>query len=67
MSDYQYIRYEPVGEGEAGQVVVITLDRPGKLNAISTAMAAELAHAFRRFAADDAFVAIVTGAGSTTP
>jgi enoyl-CoA hydratase/carnithine racemase len=63
MSDYQYIRYEPVGEGEDGQVVVITLNRPDKLNAISTAMAGEFAHAFRRFADGDAFVAIVTGAG----
>jgi enoyl-CoA hydratase/carnithine racemase len=63
MTDYQYIRYEPAGAGEDGQVAVITFNRPEKLNAISTAVAAEFAHAFRRFADSDAFVAIVAGAG----
>jgi enoyl-CoA hydratase/carnithine racemase len=63
MSDYQYIRYEPVGTGEDSQIVVITFNRPGKLNAISSTVAAEFAQAFRRFADSEAFVAIVTGAG----
>jgi enoyl-CoA hydratase len=63
MSDYQYVRYEPLGDGDDGQIVVITLDRPEKLNAISSAMAAEFAHAFHRFADSDAFVAIVAGSG----
>jgi enoyl-CoA hydratase/carnithine racemase len=63
MSDYQYIRYDPVGEDTDSQIVVITLDRPEKLNAISSAVAAEFARAFRRFADSDAFVAIVAGAG----
>ena len=58
MSDYQHVRYEPL-EGDDGQIVVITLDRPAKLNAISSAMAAEFAHAFHRFADSEAFVAIV--------
>jgi len=63
MSDYQYIRYEPVGEDADSQIVVITFNRPEKLNAISSAVAAEFARAFRRFADSDAFVAIVAGAG----
>ena len=63
VSDYQYIRYEPAGNGDDGQIVVITLDRPDKLNAISSAVAGEFARAFRRFAESDAFVAIVAGAG----
>lgn len=63
MSDDQYVRYEPVGDGDDGQIVVITLDRPEKLNALSTAMASEFAQAFHRFADSDAFVAIVAGAG----
>jgi enoyl-CoA hydratase/carnithine racemase len=68
--EYEYIRYELVsdrepggGAAEDGQIVVITLNRPEKLNAISTTVAAEFAHAFRRFDGSDAFVAIVTGAG----
>jgi enoyl-CoA hydratase len=63
MSDYQYIRYEPVGEGADSQIMVITLNRPEKLNAISSAVAAEFAQAFHQFADSDAFVAIVAGAG----
>jgi enoyl-CoA hydratase len=60
MSDYEFIRYEPV---EDSDVVVITLNRPEKLNAISSPLAAELADAFRRFDSSDAFVAILAGAG----
>jgi enoyl-CoA hydratase len=60
MSDYEFIRYEPV---EDSDVVVITLNRPEKLNAISSPLAVELADAFRRFDRSDAFVAILAGAG----
>jgi enoyl-CoA hydratase/carnithine racemase len=60
MSDYEFIRYEPV---EDSDVVVITLNRPEKLNAISSPLAAELADAFHRFDAGSAFVAILAGAG----
>jgi enoyl-CoA hydratase/carnithine racemase len=65
MADHQYVRYEPVGPGEDSQIVVITLNRPEKLNAISAAVAAEFAEAFHRFADSDAFVAIVAGSGSS--
>ena len=60
MSDYEFIRYEPV---EGSDVVVITLNRPEKLNAISSPLAGELADAFHRFDESDAFVAILAGAG----
>ena len=60
MSDYEFIRYEPV---EDSDVVVITLNRPEKLNAISSPLAAELADAFHRFDAGSAFVAVLAGAG----
>jgi enoyl-CoA hydratase/carnithine racemase len=63
MTDDGYVRYEPVGAGEDASIVVITLDRPAKLNAISTAVAADFARAFHRFADSDALVAIVAGAG----
>jgi enoyl-CoA hydratase len=63
MSEYQYIQYQPVGEAEDSQIVVITFSRPEKLNAISSPVAAEFATAFRRFADSEAFVAIVAGAG----
>jgi enoyl-CoA hydratase/carnithine racemase len=63
LTDRQYVRYEPLGESDDGQIVVITLDRPEKLNAISSAVAAQFAQAFHRFAESEAFVAIVAGAG----
>jgi len=45
-------------------VCTITLNRPGKRNAVNGPMAAELRAAFERFEADDALrVAILTGAG----
>jgi enoyl-CoA hydratase len=53
------VRYQPDGE-----VVVVTIDRPERRNAVDAATAAELAEAFRRFDADDGLlVAILTGAG----
>jgi len=60
MSDYEFIGYEPV---QGSDVVVITLNRPEKLNAISSPLATELADAFHRFDQSDAFVAVLTGAG----
>jgi enoyl-CoA hydratase len=60
MSDYEFIGYEPV---RGSDVVVITLNRPEKLNAISSPLATELADAFHRFDESDAFVAVLTGAG----
>lgn len=47
-----------------GAIMVVTLNRPDKLNAYTGAMGAELADAFRRADADDSVRAIVvTGAG----
>ena len=43
---------------------LITLDRPGSLNAMNEELTRELAEAWRRFMAeDDALVAVLTGAG----
>ncbi|HJW11880.1 MAG TPA: crotonase/enoyl-CoA hydratase family protein [Albitalea sp.] len=49
-----------------GRVAVVTLARPERRNAVDAATASALADAFRRFEADDeAFVAILHGAGAT--
>jgi enoyl-CoA hydratase/carnithine racemase len=46
------------------RVLVLTLNRPDRLNAFTVTMAGELEHAFRRASADDSVGAIVvTGAG----
>src|SRR6266581_6633344 len=56
---FEQIRYE-VEEG----VCTVTLDRPEKLNALTSTMLGELVAAFDRADADDAVRAvIVTGAG----
>src|SRR5437762_13277355 len=56
---FEQIRYE-VEDG----VCTVTLDRPEKLNALTTTMLGELVAAFDRADADDAVRAvIVTGAG----
>ncbi len=48
----------------AGQVVVITINRPDRRNAVDNAVCRQLAEAFARFDADPALrVAILTGAG----
>lgn len=48
-----------------GPVTIVTIDRPEVRNAVDGPTAAELAHAFRAFDADDArSVAVLTGAGS---
>lgn len=50
--------------GQRGAVVLITIDRPAAMNAISADVRAGLYEAFARFEADDsALVAILTGAG----
>lgn len=44
-------------------IVVVTIDRPARRNAVDPSTAAELAHAFREFDRDDSLaVAILTGA-----
>jgi enoyl-CoA hydratase len=49
-----------------GDVLVLTIDRPERRNAVDGPTAAALADAFRAFDADDALsVAVLTGAGGT--
>ena len=60
MSDRDYVRYE---QTEHEGIVLITLERPEKLNAISTTMMGQLAGAFHRFDESEAFVAVLTGSG----
>jgi enoyl-CoA hydratase len=49
-----------------GEVLVVTIDRPERRNAVDGPTAAALAEAFRAFDADDGLsVAILTGAGGT--
>lgn len=49
-----------------GMVAVVTLNRPERRNAVDAATAAALVEAFHRFDKDDqAYVAILTGAGGT--
>jgi enoyl-CoA hydratase len=51
-------------ETDGGDVLVVTLDRPERRNAVDGPTADELADAFRRFDRDDApKVAVLTGAG----
>lgn len=55
---------EKVVSGSSGKIVVITLNRPERLNATSIELADRLADAWQRFEDDDdAWVAILTGAG----
>jgi enoyl-CoA hydratase len=50
---------------QAGQVAVITIDRPERRNAVNSDTAEALLHAWRRFEGDPgAAVAVLTGAGS---
>jgi len=60
MPDRDYVHYE---QTEHDSVVLITIERPEKLNAISTTVMKQLAGAFRRFAHSDALVAVLTGSG----
>src|SRR4051794_17407204 len=57
---YSHLLFEP---GERG-IVTITVNRPEKLNALSTAVIAELGDAFARVTNDAALHAVIlTGAG----
>ena len=57
---YQTIRYEVDGDG----ILLLTLDRPDRLNAFTVTMCEELIDAYTRASADDEVRAIVvTGAG----
>jgi enoyl-CoA hydratase/carnithine racemase len=59
--DEPVLRYETKFDG---RVVVMTLNRPERRNALSPELSAALVDGWERFAADDeAWVAIVTGAG----
>jgi 2-(1,2-epoxy-1,2-dihydrophenyl)acetyl-CoA isomerase len=59
VSDYEDLKYEI-----RGHVAIITLDRPEKLNALSTPMTLSLARALSAAQVDDAVRAVViTGAG----
>ena len=46
-----------------GRTMVFTIDRPKKMNAISSAVALELQAGFAEFHSSDAVVAVITGAG----
>jgi enoyl-CoA hydratase/carnithine racemase len=53
------VRYERIDN-----TALITLDRPGSLNAMNAALTRELSEAWARFLAEeDAYVAVLTGAG----
>ena len=57
--DYRQIRYE-----SHGNVRVITIDRPERMNAIGPVVSREMVDAWGRFRDDDdAHVAVITGAG----
>ncbi len=50
--------------GAQGKIVVMTMNRPERMNAVSTELRERLADAWERFdAEDDAWVGIITGAG----
>lgn len=58
------MKYENILFQKEGHVVIITLNRPQVHNALNRAMALELHDAWKAFREDDdAFVAILTGAG----
>jgi enoyl-CoA hydratase len=58
------MKYENILYEHQDHVVTITLNRPEKHNCINQATSRELQHAWKRFRDDnDAFVAIITGAG----
>jgi enoyl-CoA hydratase len=52
-----------VGYERLGAAAVVTIDRPERRNAVDGATARALLEAYERFAADDARVLILTGAG----
>ena len=61
---YETGDYETIALERRGQIAVLTLNRPGRLNAINRAMMAELPSAVAQLKADDEVRAlVVTGAG----
>ncbi len=60
MNNYEFIRYEK----QPNHIVVVTINRPDSMNAMHPPAHAEMSAAWDDFEADeDAWVAIVTGAG----
>jgi len=59
VADFQTLR----AEADADGVLVITLDRPDALNALSQQLVAELSQALRRARKDDVRGVVITGAG----
>ena len=60
MGDYRFVDY-----AQEGPVVTIMFDRPDRMNAIGTAMGAELVDAWGRFRDDDsALVGVLSGRGT---
>jgi enoyl-CoA hydratase len=58
------VTYETITLEQDGPVAILTLNRPGRLNAISQTMLAEIGHACDAVEADDSLRALVlTGAG----
>ena len=58
--DYEFLKVD-----QDGQIAAVTLNRPDKRNALSSALRAEIARAFGELAGDDSVsVVILTGAGS---
>jgi enoyl-CoA hydratase len=59
LREYEFVRYE-----QDGPVVMITMDRPERMNAIGPTVHRELVAAWTRFRSDDAaLVAVLTGSG----
>ena len=59
MASYQTLRIE-----RSGRIATLTLDRPGRRNALSREMLGELNHAVTMLSADpDLSVLVMTGAG----
>jgi enoyl-CoA hydratase len=57
-------RPETILYEKRGHIVIVTMNRPERLNALSARMMIELGEAWRAYGADDdAWVAIVTGKG----
>ena len=61
MADEPVLKYET---RENGRIVIMTLNRPDRMNALNSELREAIAESWERFAKDDeAWVAIVTGAG----
>lgn len=61
---YDASDYEAITLGRRGHVAILTLNRPGRLNALSTALRADVERAVAEVKADDAVrVLVLTGAG----